>query len=61
MELTKKGELLGFRAELEKQIRWLNETQIEDGMGADVVVATEVRDKLIEANNIINSYRLRGL
>ena len=62
MELTKKGELLGFRAELEKQIKWLNEKQINDSYdGISREVAVEVRKKLIEANNIINEYRLRGL
>ena len=62
MELTKKGELLGFRAELEKQIKWLNENQINDSYdGISREVAVEVRKKLIEANNIINEYRLRGL
>jgi len=62
MELTKKGELLGFRAELEKQIKWLNENQINDSYdGISRKVAVEVRKKLIEANNIINEYRLRGL
>jgi hypothetical protein len=62
MELTKKGELLGFRAELEKEIKWLNENEIrgnEDGITRDVAV--QVRKKLIEANNIINEYRLREL
>ena len=60
--LTKKGELLGFRAELEKQIKWLNENQINDSYdGISREVAVEVRKKLIEANNIINEYRLRGL
>ena len=62
MELTKKGELLGFRAELEREIKWLNENQINDSYdGISREVAVEVRKKLIEANNIINEYRLRGL
>lgn len=62
MELTKKGELLGFRAELEREIKWLNENQINDSYdGISRKVAVEVRKKLIEANNIINEYRLRGL
>ncbi len=62
MELTKKGELLGFRAKLEREIKWLNENQINDSYdGISREVAVEVRKKLIEANNIINEYRLRGL
>ena len=62
MELTKKGELLGFRAELEREIKWLNENQINDSYdGISREVAVEVRKKLIESNNIINEYRLRGL
>jgi hypothetical protein len=62
METTKKGELLQFRGKLEEEIKWLNENEIrgnEDEITRDVAV--QVRKKLIEANNIINEYRLREL
>jgi hypothetical protein len=62
METTKKSELLQFRGKLEEEIKWLNQNEIrgnEDGITRDVAV--QVRKKLIEANNIINEYRLREL
>lgn len=62
METTKKGELLQFRGKLEEEIKWLNQNEImgnKDEITRDVAV--KVRKKLIEANNIINEYRLSEL
>lgn len=62
METTKKGELLQFRGKLEEEIKWLNQNEIignKDEITRDVAV--KVRNKLIEANNVINEYRLREL
>ena len=62
METTKKGELLQFRGKLEEEIKWLNQNEIignKDEITRDVAV--KVREKLIEANNVINEYRLREL
>ena len=62
METTKKGELLKFRGKLEEEIKWLNQNEIignKDEITRDVAV--KVRKKLIEANNIINEYRLNEL
>lgn len=62
METTKKGELLQFRGKLEEEIKWLNQNEIignKDEITRDVAV--KVRKKLIEANNIINEYRLNEL
>jgi hypothetical protein len=62
METTKKGELLQFRGKLEEEIKWLNQNEIignKDEITREVAV--QVRKKLIEANNIINEYRLREL
>ena len=62
METTKKGELLQFRGKLEEEIKWLNQNEIignKDEITRDVAV--KVRNKLIEANNIINEYRLSEL
>lgn len=60
MMLTDKGQLLQFRARIQEQIEYLNEELIV-GNNDEVTreVAYDVRDKLIECDNLINAYRLR--
>ena len=66
MKLTKNEErqkalLLQFRAKIENDIEYLNKELIysdKDRIGGTCEVARDVRDKLIECSNLINTYRL---
>lgn len=62
VEKTKKGELLNMRADIQELIEQLNKNFITGNANYDTVhrdVAYKVREQLIEADNIINGYRLR--
>lgn len=62
VEETKKGQLLNMRGDLQELIEKLNKEFIRGTPNYDSVhrdVAYKVRDCLIQADNEINSYRLK--
>ena len=62
IEETKKGQLLNMRGDLQELIEKLNKEFIRGTPNYDSVhrdVAYKVRDCLIQADNEINSYRLK--
>lgn len=62
IEETKKGQLLNMRADIQELIEKLNKEFIRGTPNYDSVhrdVAYKVRDCLIQADNEINSYRLK--
>lgn len=62
MEISKKGKLLKMRGEIQDMIETLNNEFIRGNANYDTItrdVAYEVRDELIQADNLINAYRLR--
>jgi len=62
VEETKKGQLLNMRADIQELIEKLNKEFIRGTPNYDSVhrdVAYKVRDCLIQADNEINSYRLK--
>lgn len=62
VEETKKGQLLNMRADIQELIERLNQEFIRGNVNYDSVhrdVAYKVRDCLIQADNEINSYRLK--
>ena len=62
IEKTKKGELLNMRADIQELIERLNKEFIRGTPNYDSVhrdVAYQVRKHLIEADNEINTYRLK--
>lgn len=63
IEETKKGQLLNMRADIQELIEKINHEFIHGNANYDTIhrdVAYKVRDQLIEADNIINAYRLRS-
>ena len=60
-EEQQKALLLQFRAKIENDIEYLNKELIysdKDMIGSTKEAARDVRDKLIECSNLINTYRL---
>lgn len=62
IEETKKGQLLNMRADIQELIEKINHEFIHGNANYDTIhrdVAYQVRKHLIEADNEINTYRLK--